>query len=144
MAVIGTGGGTFCTGFLVNNTAQDLTPNFMTANHCGINSGDAASLVAYWNYENSTCRPPGSAASGGPGDGTLNQFNTGSIFRASYAASDFTLVELDDPIPSAYDVHWAGWDATANDASSRWPFITPTRTKSGSALKTIRHRRRLI
>ena len=30
-----TGGSTFCTGFLVNNTAQDLKGYFMTANHCG-------------------------------------------------------------------------------------------------------------
>jgi hypothetical protein len=70
VAVISTGGSTFCTGFLVNNTAQDLKGYFMTANHCGINSGNAPSLVTYWNYENSWCRPVGSPASGGPGDGT--------------------------------------------------------------------------
>ena len=115
VAVIGTGGSTFCTGFLVNNTAQDLTPYFMTADHCGISAGNAASLVVYWNYENSTCRPPGSGASGGPGDGTLDQFQTGSIFRADYGPSDFTLVELDDDPDPAWNVHWAGWDATPGD-----------------------------
>ena len=115
VAVIGTGGSTFCTGFLVNNTAQDLTPYFMTANHCGIGPGNAASLVVYWNYENSTCRPPGSPESGGPGDGTLDQFQTGSFYRASYSPSDFTLVELDDDPDPAWNVHWAGWDATSND-----------------------------
>jgi len=115
VAVIGTGGSTFCTGFLVNNTAQDLTPYFMTANHCGIGAGNAASLVVYWNYQSSTCRPPGSGDSGGPGDGTLDQFQTGSFFRASYSPSDFTLVELDDDPDPAWNVHWAGWDATAND-----------------------------
>lgn len=118
VAVISTGGSTFCTGFMVNNVAQDLKPYFMTANHCGINAGNAASLVAYWNYENSTCRPPGSPASGGPGDGQLNQFNTGSFFRASYSPSDFTLVELDDPPQQAFNVHWAGWDATSANATS--------------------------
>jgi lysyl endopeptidase len=118
VAVISTGGSTFCTGFLVNNTAEDLKGYFMTANHCGISSGNAASLVTYWNYENSWCRPVGSPASGGPGDGLLNQYNTGSIFRASYSASDFTLVELDDPINPDYDVHWAGWDATSADATN--------------------------
>lgn len=111
VAVISTGGGTFCTGFLVNNVNNDCTPFFMTANHCGIGAGNAASLVTYWNFENSTCREPGSGASGGNGDGVLNDFNTGSIFRCSYAPSDMTLVELDDPVSETADAFFAGWSA---------------------------------
>ncbi len=115
-AAISLGGGIFCSGFLVNNTAIDGTPYFMTADHCGINSGNAASLVAYWNYENSTCRPVGS--SGGPGDGSLSQFNTGAFFRSAFSPSDFTLVELDDPVlPDALG-YFAGWDRTSGDSSS--------------------------
>ena len=87
VGVISTGGSTFCTGFMVNNTAEDLVPFFMTANHCGVSSGVAPSLVVYWNYENSWCRPPGSPESGGPGDGSLSQFQTGSFFRSAYRAS---------------------------------------------------------
>jgi len=109
VAVIGTGFGTFCTGFLINNVNGDGTPFFMTAAHCGINAGNAASLVTYWKYENSTCREPNSAASGGNGDGQLNIFNTGSTFRAGYAPTDFTLVELDDPIPDAAQGFMAGY-----------------------------------
>jgi lysyl endopeptidase len=118
VAVISTGGSTFCTGFLVNNTAQDLKGYFMTANHCGINAGNAASLVTYWNYENSWCRPVNDPINSQPGDGTLNQYNTGSYFRASYSASDFTLVELDDTINPEYNVYWAGWDHSGADATS--------------------------
>ncbi|HEX6885812.1 MAG TPA: trypsin-like peptidase domain-containing protein, partial [Planctomycetota bacterium] len=118
VGVISTGGSTFCTGFLVNNVRQDLKPYFMTANHCGVGSGNAASLVVYWNYENSTCRVPGSPASGGAGDGSLTQFNTGSFFRSSYAPSDFTLVELDDAINPAFDVSYAGWNATGTTGSA--------------------------
>lgn len=113
VAVIGTGGGTFCTGFLVNNANNDCTPFFMTADHCGITNGNAASLVTYWNFFNSTCRQPGSPASGGAGDGSLADFNTGAIFRSSWAASDMTLVELDDPVSETADAFFAGWDATA-------------------------------
>ena len=109
VAVIGLNGGTFCTGFLVNNTRNDCTPYFMTANHCGITNNNAASLVAYWNFENSTCREPGSPESGAGGNGVLNDFNTGSIFRASYAPSDFTLVELDDEVSETADAFFAGW-----------------------------------
>ena len=118
VAVIGLGGGTFCTGFLINNARNDCTPYFMTADHCGINNGNAASLVAYWNFENSTCRQPDSPASGGNGDGLLNDFNTGSIFRAGYAPSDMTLVELDDPVSETANAFFAGWsieDTTPQD-----------------------------
>ena len=69
------------------------------------------------NYENSTCRTPGSAASGQPGNGTLNQFNTGSVFRSNYSPSDFTLVELDDDPDPAFLVSFAGWDNRGLNAS---------------------------
>ena len=118
VGVISTGGSTFCTGFMVNNTSQDGTPYFMTADHCGIVSGNAPSLVVYWNYENSFCRPPGSAASGGPGDGVLNQFSTGSIYRAGSATSDFTLVELNSPPNAAFGVSFCGWDASTSAPTS--------------------------
>ncbi|MCA9309603.1 MAG: hypothetical protein KDA21_00220, partial [Phycisphaerales bacterium] len=102
VGAISTGGSIFCTGFMVNNTANDLTPYFMTANHCGINTGNAASLVVYWNFETSTC--------GGTPDGVLTDFQTGSFFRASYATSDFTLVELDDDPDPDWEIGFAGWD----------------------------------
>jgi lysyl endopeptidase len=109
------GGTWMCSGALVNNTAQDMKPYFLTADHCGVSSGNAASVVVYWNFENSTCRQPGSPASGGPGDGSLAQFNSGAIFRAEYSASDFTLIEMDDPIDPAVNAFWSGWDARPGD-----------------------------
>ena len=119
VGVISTGGSTFCTGSLINNTANDHKMYFITANHCSITSSNAASLVVYWNYQNSFCRTPGSAASGAAGDGTLTQFHTGSFFRAASAASDFTLVELDDPPVTAYNHFWEGWDrSTGNQVCS--------------------------
>ena len=111
VAVISRGGGLNCTGFMVNNTANDETPYFMTASHCGYSSSSAAaSLVAYWNYETSSCS--------GPLDGTLDEFNTGAFFRASSSASDFTLMELDSAPDPAFGVTFAGWNATGADASS--------------------------
>ncbi|MGH8078646.1 MAG: trypsin-like serine peptidase, partial [Lysobacter sp.] len=109
-AAISTGGSLFCSGSLVNNTANDHKMFFLTANHCGINTGNAPSLVTYWNFQNSFCRIPGSTQSGQDGDGTLDQFNTGAFFRASYSASDFALVEMDDPANPAHNLYWAGWD----------------------------------
>ena len=118
VGVISTGGSLFCTGFMVNNTAQDGTPFFMTADHCGVTGGNAGSLVVYWNYENSTCRPPGSASSGGPGNGTLNQFSTGSIYRSGSATSDYTLVELTSPPNPAFGVSFCGWNASTSQPTS--------------------------
>ncbi|MEC9476537.1 MAG: hypothetical protein VX764_05805 [Planctomycetota bacterium] len=118
VGVISTGGFLFCSGFMVNNTAQDGTPFFMTADHCGVTGGNAGSLVVFWNYENTTCRTPGSAASGGPGNGTLNQFSTGSIYRAGSGTSDFTLVELTSPPNPAFGVSFCGWNASTAQPTS--------------------------
>ncbi|MFT4667688.1 MAG: subtilisin-like proprotein convertase family protein [Polaribacter sp.] len=111
VAVISTGGNTFCTGFLINNVNNDCAPFFMTADHCGIGVGNAASLVTYWNFESPVCRQPGSGASGGNGNGSLNDFNTGAIHRASWEESDMTLVELDDPVSESADAYFAGFTA---------------------------------
>lgn len=113
VAVYGTGGTTFCSGFLINNTRNDCTPYFMTAHHCGINPASAPSVVVYWNYQNSYCRQPGTVASGSPGDGQLNNFNTGAIYRAGYTATDFTLLELDDPLLNSTRAFFAGWSRDA-------------------------------
>ncbi|MCB0642984.1 MAG: proprotein convertase P-domain-containing protein, partial [Phaeodactylibacter sp.] len=100
-----------CTGFLVNNARQDCRPYFMSANHCGITSGNAPTMLVYWNYQNNQCRQPNTPASGQPGNGSLATFNSGAIFRAAYASSDFALVELDDPVNPEANAYFAGWNA---------------------------------
>jgi len=110
IGVISTGGSTFCTGFMVNNTAEDQTPYFMTANHCGINTGNAPSLVVYWNFESPSC--------GQHGGGSLSDWQSGSTWRAGYSSSDFTLVELDDPPNTDWGITFAGWDHSGDEAST--------------------------
>jgi lysyl endopeptidase len=104
VAVISTGGSTFCTGFMVNNTAQDKTPYFMTANHCRITASTAPSLVTYWNYQTSTC--------GGARDGKKTDFQSGSQFLSASAKSDFTLVKLLSQPKAEWHVNYAGWNAS--------------------------------
>ena len=106
VGVISTGGSTFCTGFMVNNTRNDRTPYFMTANHCRINAGTAPSLVVYWNYQTSKC--------GGPRDGKMTDFQTGSVHLASHAKSDYTIVKLNGQPKAEWNVAYAGWDASAD------------------------------
>jgi hypothetical protein len=95
-----------CTGQLVNNTAEDLTPNFLSAQHCIEQAIDAPTVVAYWNYQSPECDD----ISGG----NLSQNQSGSTFKASWAlgsGSDFALVELDDDPQPSFNVYYTGWDA---------------------------------
>lgn len=105
-----------CTGSLINNTAEDGRPFFLTAAHCGLRDSNAPSMVVYWNFQNSTCRASGTGDAGGDGDGRRDQFSTGAIFRADIGnggtitgSPDASLVELDDPIPAAFNLFYAGW-----------------------------------
>ncbi|MEN0006556.1 MAG: trypsin-like peptidase domain-containing protein, partial [Bacteroidota bacterium] len=100
---------TSCTGFLINNTEGDCRPYFVTAFHCELTANNAPSMVVYWNFESPECRPVGSSASGGNGNGSLALFNSGATYRAGYAPSDMVLVELDDPVNEDADAFYVGW-----------------------------------
>lgn len=99
-----------CSGFLINNTANNCAPYFLTAHHCEVDSLNAATVVVYWNYQNSTCRSVGSPGNGRPGNGSKQLFNSGAYMRADYAASDMTLLELDDPVRPEANAFFAGWN----------------------------------
>jgi len=99
-----------CTGAMINNTNQDETPYFLTANHCGIGNNNDQSVVVYWNHQNSYCRTPGSADSGGNGNGSWSQYTSGSQYLVSGSNSDYCLIRLNsDPNPS-YEVTFSGWN----------------------------------
>ncbi|MBT5408630.1 MAG: hypothetical protein HOK75_00020 [Phycisphaerae bacterium] len=103
-----------CTGALINNTAQDGTPYFLTANHCGVTSSSDSSIVVYWNHQNSYCRAPGSGDSGGNGNGSFSQFTSGSTMRATRSYTDFTLTELSSTPNSSYEVSYSGWSRASS------------------------------
>ncbi|HEY3295091.1 MAG TPA: serine protease [bacterium] len=88
-----------CSGTLVNNTAQDYTPYFLTANHCTSNPSDT--YIFYFNYESPNC-----SNINGPG----NQTVANATLVSNYSISDFTLLRLSTPVPMAYSPYWAGWD----------------------------------
>ncbi len=107
-----------CTGTMLNNTEGDLRPLFLTADHCGITPGNDQTVVVFWNYQNSSCRTPGSSQSGGAGNGQLNRFQSGSTLRANWSGTDFALIELDDAPNPAWGVYWAGWERTSGSPPS--------------------------
>ena len=99
-----------CTGQLVNNTLGANIPYFLTAAHCEVSNANAPSMVVYWGFENSNCRPVDTSINGLPGDGPLTTFNSGATLRALNPVADMCLVELDDPVPTSANAYFAGWD----------------------------------
>ncbi len=103
VAMITTAGGSrLCTGSLINNTEQDLTPYFLTADHC---LGGQNSWVFIFNYESPGCTNQ---------DGPLSYSVSGSTLLANSSGSDFALLELSQSIPEDYNVYYSGWDVTGN------------------------------
>jgi lysyl endopeptidase len=113
-------GGGLCTGQLINNTGNDRKLYFITANHCIDSQSEANSVVAYWNYENPTCRTPGSTASGTPIPVSGNSVaqTGGATLRATYQPADTTLIELNTSIPASVTPFWDGWDRSETAKTS--------------------------
>ena len=91
-----------CSGALINNTSGNGTPYFLTANHCVSSQQSASSVVAYWNYQKTSCN--------GPSNGSLNQTQTGSTLRATSPATDFTLLQLSTALNPGFNLFLSGWD----------------------------------
>jgi len=96
------GGVDTCTGTMVMDADRTFTPFFVTAYHCGLSTGNAASVVTIWNYESENCGD----LSGGSRLDTVS----GAIYRASRQDVDSSLIELASVPPEEYNVYWAGWD----------------------------------
>ena len=102
-------GGGFCTGTLINNTRQDRSPLFLSANHCVDSQSDANTVVAYYNYQSAVCRqrqqgnfPPL------PQNATATQ--SGTTVLATTRRSDVTLMRFNSAVPAAANAFWDGWD----------------------------------
>ncbi len=106
VALLNLGNGHLCSAALINNTLQDKTPYLLTANHCLENSDPSLWSVRFnWVSPSPICGEVGESA-----DLQTNFTMSGAELKAHSAASDFALVELFNPIPSAWDVSFAGWD----------------------------------
>lgn len=108
VALILQGGFAACTGALVNNTAQDGTPYFLTANHC---LGNPNNWIYLFNHEIADC-------TGNTNSAPTSDVISGGTLKASNAGSDFALVELSEAPPASYNVQYAGWDASGENPST--------------------------
>src|SRR5690606_6203693 len=99
------------TGTLLNNGCQNIRPFILTANHV-LQSEDADPLN-YWvfrfNYDS-----PSTTCHGHNGEPSTWISFYGANFRASWADTDFALIELKNSIIGYTDLTLAGWDRSTN------------------------------
>jgi hypothetical protein len=107
VAMIIVGGSGSCTGALINNTSNDGTPYFLSANHCGTSPGN---WVFRFNWDSPVAVCAQNSNSQDPG-GPYNEIN-GATLKANNSGSDFALMELNNT-PSG-NVYYAGWDRSGN------------------------------
>lgn len=100
-------GTVFCSGTLVNNTAQDGRPLLLTGFHCQDGFTPLYDLWRfYFNYQAGGCATP-------VNEPTAIRLQ-GAEMRAGWRNTDFLLLEVVDPAYLTYDLYYAGWDRTAS------------------------------
>lgn len=111
------GSASLCTGALIASATPESEPPrpyFLTANHCVSTAAETASMVLYWGYQSGTCRERNSTASGMQVTRSSRNYlanqTGGANLLATYAPSDFSLVQLNAEIPDAANPFWLGWD----------------------------------
>ena len=95
-----------CTGSLVNNTAEDGTPYFLSAEHCGRYASDEDLLFwqFYFNFEYENC--------GNHGYPPVNMVYGADLLSEGPLeyGSDFRLLKLHTTPPAHWRPYWNGWD----------------------------------
>jgi hypothetical protein len=108
-------GGFICSGAMVNNVRQDLTPYFLTAWHC-VDGDNPSTFRFYFNKMASSCENTW---------GSLGPYAFGSDLVAhsdgishpsgsDSPGGDWALLLIDDEIEEDWEVFYAGWDVTEN------------------------------
>lgn len=96
-----------CSGTLVNNTAENGTPYFLTADHCiggldALGDVDASGYLFYWNYERSGCENSGAVA---------ENTTAGATLVANNEDADFALFRLTESPNPDFIPYYNGWSA---------------------------------
>lgn len=109
-----------CSGTLVNNTKNDGTPYFLTANHCVLGNypgRDYSDWVFMFRNHASSCLGDGT-------DAPTTYSITGATLLASgdeRNSSDFALMLLSSQPPASYGACYAGWDKNDNEPVTYMP-----------------------
>jgi parallel beta-helix repeat protein len=113
VALVLVGGERWCSGSLINTTAKDNSPFFLTADHCldgvdAIKNPNAYYYSFYWHYEMPTCsnsntEPP-------------IKSTTGATVIANNESTDFALLYLTEDPKNVSGIipYYLGWDKSGN------------------------------
>jgi lysyl endopeptidase len=121
----------YCSGSMINTNTNSGRQLFLTADHCI--GGNVANDIIMFNYQSPTC--PLSSQS----DGRTDQTVQGLINLASYASSDYTLLEVEETIPASYNVFLSGFNAVNNASTNVYGIHHPSGDikKFSTCLKTV-------
>jgi len=119
--VVSTSGAGWCSGTLINNTAQDKKPYILTAAHCiepmtTANSNRFNQFIFYFKYEGSSCSSTSASQSSTLTGCSLKAYDPS--YWSSTTKSDFCLLLLNNTIPQSYNPYWCGWDRNTTPASN--------------------------
>src|SRR6202012_2927530 len=130
----------FCSGTLINNTARDCTPYFLTASHCDGGNAYSSAEFANWEFTFDFYKP----ICGGGGTPNETEVLKGENFQSrsylNYVESsntgtlygDFILLKLKDPLSKlkTWGTYLGGWDRTGTKDDSLWiGFHHPARSE---------------
>ena len=109
-------GGSLCTGQLIASTEGTAEPLFLTANHCLSTNTAAQSMVLYFNYRSPQCRNTISGPRSGLNPASNSDIHYGGAeLLATAAATDFTLVRLEQTVEADVEPYFTGWDRRDRD-----------------------------
>ena len=122
-----------CSGTLLNNRWQDLTPYFLTAAHCVQTEEAARSVTAFWSYQTQTCNgdlPDLRSVPQTEGAGLIS-----TLGGADRPDGDMTLLQLEGDLPDA--IVFQGWDADPQPVGAQVTGIHHPRSDDWGFFKRI-------
>ena len=93
----------YCTGTLMNNTAQDGKPYILTAFHC---QDGYTPYYNFWKFDFDYEAPTCANVTQEPVPQTI----TGCNLRAGWQSTDFLLLEISTPINNSFNARYNGWN----------------------------------
>ena len=108
-------GGFICSGAMVNNVRQDLTPYFLTAWHC-IDGDNPNTFRFYFNKIASSCENTWGSSGSYAYSSNLVAHSDGISHEPNSESpgGDWALLMINDEIKEEWEVFYAGWDVTEN------------------------------
>lgn len=138
VAMIVVSGNGLCSGTLMNNTLNDGTPYFLTANHCLGGSTGSWAFRFNWKSPTPSCATTELSVDPGP---PYDQTANGATILVNNAGSDFALLRIDNLdvlTAQTWGLYYAGWNNNDADDGLNVSNATGIHHPSGDVMKICR------